>query len=135
MLHILHIVHILHIFHVFILDLILFRILVAGFELSSDEDDVPLHPDLQAQTHDVLHDMPSPVLPPLPPAQRPFEFSSFIRRSGGDTTSLLSAIRETDAHLPPGPIIVYSERAGGAVRCFTLDICTCILCQSYELCS
>ena len=90
-LHILHIVHILHIFHVFILDLILFRILVAGFELSSDEDDVPLHPDLQAQTHDVLHDMPSPVLPPLPPAQRPFEFSSFIRRSGGDTTSLLSA--------------------------------------------
>ena len=91
MLHILHIVHILHIFHIFILDLILFRILVAGFELSSDEDDVPLHPDLQAQTHDVLHDMPSPVLPPLPPAQRPFEFSSFIRRSGGDTTSLLSA--------------------------------------------
>ncbi len=42
------------------------------------------------------------------------------RRSGGDTTSLLSAIRETDAHLPPGPIIVYSERAGGAVRCITI---------------
>ena len=89
-----------------------------------------MHPDLQAQNHDVLDDMPSPVLPPLPPDQRPFEFSSFIRRTGGDTTSLLSAIRETDAHLPPGPIIVYSERAGGDVRCITLHIRTCILCQS-----
>ena len=68
-----------------------------------------MHPDLQAQNHDVLDDMPSPVLPPLPPDQRPFEFSSFIRRTGGDTTSLLSAIRETDAHLPPGPIIVQFE--------------------------
>jgi hypothetical protein len=40
-----------------------------------------------------------------------------MRRSGGNTTALLSAIREADAHLPPGPIVVYySERAGGAVR-------------------
>ncbi len=69
--------------------LILFLIPVPGFELSSDEDDVPLHPDLQAETDAVLDDMPSPVLPQLPPDQSPFEFSSFIRCSGGDTTSLL----------------------------------------------
>ena len=62
-----------------------------------------MHPDIQAETDAVLDDMPSPILSLLPPVQRPFEFSSFIRRSGGDTTSLLSAIRETDAHLPPGP--------------------------------
>ena len=100
--------------------LILFFLPIPGFEISSDEDDVPFHPDIQAETDAVLDDMPSPVLPQLPPDQSPFEFSSFIRRSGGDTTSLLSAIRETDAHLPPGPIIVYSERAGGAVRCITI---------------
>ena len=45
-----------------------------------------------------------------------------MRRSGGNTTALLATIREADAHLPPGPIHVYSERAGGAVRLYILHI-------------
>ena len=39
-----------------------------------------------------------------------------MRQSGGGTSSLLRVIRETDALLPPGPIVVYSERAGGGMR-------------------
>jgi hypothetical protein len=56
------------------------------------------------------------------PAPSPFDFDSFMRSgSGGNTTTLLSTIREADAHLPPGPIIVY-RRAGGAVRLNYLHI-------------
>jgi hypothetical protein len=45
-----------------------------------------------------------------------------MRRSGGNTSALLSSIRESDAYLPPGPIHVYSERAGGAVRLYIVHI-------------
>ena len=45
-----------------------------------------------------------------------------MRRSGGNAAILLATIREADAHLPPGPIVVYSERAGGAVRLNILHI-------------
>jgi hypothetical protein len=45
-----------------------------------------------------------------------------MRRSGGNTSALLASIREADAYLPPGPIHVYSERAGGAVRLYILHI-------------
>jgi hypothetical protein len=45
-----------------------------------------------------------------------------MRRSGGNTTALLASIREADAYLPPGPIHVYSERAGGAVRLYIVHI-------------
>jgi hypothetical protein len=48
------------------------------------------------------------------PAPTPFDFAAFIRRSGGNTTTLLATIREAESHMPPGPIVVYSERAGGA---------------------
>ena len=63
--------------------------------------------------------MLSPVLHQSPP--------------GRNTTSLLSVIRETDARLPSGLVIVYSERAGGAVKYINMCIFACILCQIYEL--
>ena len=56
------------------------------------------------------------------PVQQQFDFASFMRCSGANTTTLLSVIREADAHLPPGPIVIYSERAGGAVRLNILHI-------------
>jgi hypothetical protein len=56
------------------------------------------------------------------PGPTPFDVAAFIRRSGGNTTTLLATIREADAHLPPGPIVVYSDRAGGAVRLNVLHI-------------
>ena len=58
------------------------------------------------------------------PATAPFDFASFMLESGGNTvtTTLLSAKRKADAHLPPGPILVYSERAGGGTRLNILHI-------------
>jgi hypothetical protein len=92
---------------------------VSGFELSNDEDEPPLQPDDLSDVGSALDDMQPQIGPPIlpqPPAPTPFDFASLIRRSGGNTTTLLSVIREADAHLPPGPIVVYSERAGGAVK-------------------
>ncbi len=96
--------------------LILFR--VPGYELSSDEDEPPLQPHDPAGGGSALDDMQPQIWPPIlqqPPAPTPFDFAAFIRRSGGNTTTLLATIREAHAHLPPGPIVVYSVRAGGAV--------------------
>ena len=97
----------------------LFRL--SGYELSSDGDEPALQPDDPADSSNALNDMQPPIGQPIlqqPPAPIPFDFASFMRRSGGNTTSLLSVIREADAQLrvPPGPIVVYSERAGGAAR-------------------
>ena len=50
------------------------------------------------------------------PATAHFDFACFMRESGENTTTLLSAIRKADAHHPPGPILVYSEHAGGGAR-------------------
>ena len=105
----------------YIPDLILFG--MPGYELSSDEDEPPLQPDNHPEIesdHDDVQPQIGPAILHLQPAPRPFDFASFMRRSGG--TALLSAIREADAHLPPGPIVVYSERAGGAVRLNILHI-------------
>ena len=96
-----------------------------GYELSSDEDEPPLQPDNHPEIesdHDDVQPQIGPAILHIQPAPRPFDFASFMRRSGGNTTALLSAIREADAHLPPGPIVVYSERAGGAVRLNILHI-------------
>jgi hypothetical protein len=63
--------------------------------------------------------------PPIlqqPPAPIQFDFSAFIRRTGGNTITLLATIREADAYLLPGPIVVYNERAGGAARLNILHI-------------
>ena len=77
------------------------------------QQDDPLHSENAADN--TLQPSIQPVLQ-QPPAACPFDFASFMRRSGGNTTTLLSVIREADAHIPPGPIVVYSERAGGSVR-------------------
>ena len=59
----------------------------------------------------------APLLPQLPvPAAAPFDFASFMRETGGNTTALFSAIQKADGHLPKGPIHVYSERGGGGAR-------------------
>ena len=83
------------------------------------DDEGPLQPDDPPDSGNALDDMQQPIGPPIlqyPPSPSPFAFASFMRRSGGNTTTLLSVIREADAQLPPGPIVVYSERTGGAVR-------------------
>ena len=96
---------------------------VSGYELSSDE--IPLQPDDPADGGSALDDMQpqnGPSILQQPPAPTPFNFAAFMRLSGGNTTASLAIIREADAHLPPGPIHVYSERAGGAVRLYILHI-------------
>jgi hypothetical protein len=90
-----------------------------------------LQPDDPADIGNALDDMQPPIGPPIlqqPPAPgpSPFDFACFMRRSGGNTTTMLQVIREADAYLPPGPIVVYSERAGGAVRS-VLCIYVCIM--------
>ena len=65
----------------------------------------------------------APLLPQLPaPAAAPFDFASFMRETGGNTTALFSAIQTADGHLPKGPIHVYSERGGGGARLNILHI-------------
>ena len=56
------------------------------------------------------------------PAAAPFDFASFMRETGGNTTALFSAIQKADGHLPKGPIHVYSERGGGGARLNILHI-------------
>jgi hypothetical protein len=85
---------------------------VPGYELSSNEDEPPLQPDDPADGGSALNDMHPQIGPPIsqqPPAPIPFDFLAFIRRTGGNTTTLLATIREADVYLPPGPIVVYSE--------------------------
>jgi hypothetical protein len=70
-----------------------------GYELSSDEDE----PSLQPENPDDIESNPMqpPMIGPLPvmlpqqpsPAAAPFNFGSFMRESGGNTTALLSAIQ------------------------------------------
>ena len=98
---------------------------VPGYELSSDEEEISFQHDDLADDGSALDDLqPHNGLQILqqPPAPTPFDFAAFMRRSGGNTTALLATIRKADAHLPPGPIHVYSERAGGAVRLYILHI-------------
>ncbi len=45
-----------------------------------------------------------------------FDFEGLVRKSGRNSASLFQAIQTVDALLPPDPIGVHSERAGGAVR-------------------
>ena len=96
-----------------------------GYELSSDEEELPLQPDDPADGGSALDDLQPQNGPPIlqqPPALPPFDFRAIMRRSGGNTSALLASIREADAYLPPGPIHVYSERAGGAVRLYIVHI-------------
>ena len=98
-----------------------------GYELSSDEEELPLQPDDPADGGSALDDLQPHMGPPIlqqpgPPALPPFDFLAIMRRSGGNTSELLASLREADTYLPPGPIHVYSERAGGAVRLYIVHI-------------
>ncbi len=96
---------------------------MTGFELSSDNDELPQGNDDPTDIDPNPQTGPPSVQPPI--LQRPphtFDFADFMCRSGGSTASMLSVMKETDAALPPGPIIVYSERAGGAMRLHILHI-------------
>ena len=110
--------------------IVTFMVSLSGFELSSDEDE----PSLQPENPDDIESSPMqpPMIGPLPvilqqqpaplAAAAPFDFASFMRESGGNTTTLLSAIQKADRHLPIGPIHVYSERGGGGARLNILHI-------------
>ena len=109
-----------------------FIVSLSGFELSSDEDEPSLQPenpdDIESGPLPVILPQqpapaPAPLLPQLPaPAAAPFDFASFMRETGGNTTALFSAIQKADGHLPKGPIHVYSERGGGGARLNILHI-------------
>jgi hypothetical protein len=110
--------HILHIMHI-----ITFMDSLSGFELSSDEDEPSLQPenpdDIESNPMQPPMIGPLPVMLPQQPASAaaaPFDFGSFMRKTGGNTTALLSAIQKADKHLPIGPIHVYSDRGGGGAR-------------------
>ena len=96
---------------------IITSIRLTGYELLSDDEELPhVHdespdPDNMPQTGQPIVQQPISKQPP--PS---FDFSDFMRRSGGSIDSMFSVIREVDALLPPGPIVVYSERAGGSMR-------------------
>ena len=122
--HILHILHILHM--ILIMHIVTFIVSLSGFELSSDEDEPSLQPenpdDIESGPLPVILPQqpapaPAPLLPQLPaPAAAPFDFASFMRETGGNTTALFSAIQKADGHLPKGPIHVCSKRGGGGER-------------------
>jgi hypothetical protein len=102
-----------------------FCLSLPGYELSSDEEELPLPHDDPADGGSALDDLQphngQPILQ-QPPALPSFDFLAILRRSGGNTCELLHSIREADTYLPPGPIHVYSERAGGAVRLHIVHI-------------
>ena len=97
---------------------------LSGFELSSDEDEPSLRPENPDDIESYPMQPPLAMIGPLPemlpqqpaPAAAPFDFGSFMRETGGNTTTLLSAIQKADKHLPIGPIHVYSDRGGGGER-------------------
>ena len=96
---------------------------MSGYEISYSEAE-----DMQSSQTQVLPEVAAdpapdlqpiaPFLPPHPPVLPlpPFDFDDLMRRSGGNSASLFRVIRDVDALLPPGPIIVHSQRAGGGVR-------------------
>ncbi len=59
----------------------------------------------------------SPVQQPEIRLPSPFNFHGFMRRLGGNPTSMFSVVDQVDDMLP-GPILVHSERAGGGARSF-----------------
>ena len=69
--------------HLIAMDLILLRVPLAGNELSSDEDEPPLHSEDPADGPggSALDDMQPQIGPPIqqkPPAPTPFDFAAFI---------------------------------------------------------
>ena len=54
-----------------------------------------------------------PQVPVQPAVMPPFDFHQCVRRLGGNATTMFKALDDLDSHIPSGPIIVYSERAGG----------------------
>ena len=107
-----------------IMHIVTFMDSLSGFELSSDEDEPSLRPENPDDIESYPMQPPLAMIGPLPemlpqqpaPAAAPFDFGSFMRETGGNTTTLLSAIQKADKHLPIGPIRVYSDRGGGGER-------------------
>jgi hypothetical protein len=91
------------------------------FELS-DDDELPDEQD-PGQSADEDNECPDiamlePVqtqVPVQPAVMPPFDFHQCIRRLGGNATTMFKASDDLDSHIPPGPIIVHSERAGGGI--------------------
>ena len=69
----------------------------------------------------------SPVQQPEIRLPSPFDFHGFMRRLGGNPTSMFSVVDQVDAMLPAGPIFVHSERAGGGARSYHILHITHIL--------
>jgi hypothetical protein len=91
-----------------------------GFELS-DDDELP-HDSEQDPGQSADNECPdSPDIAmleqvqPQVPVMPAFDFHQCIRRLGGNATTMFKALDDLDSHIPAGPIIVHSERAGGGI--------------------
>jgi hypothetical protein len=105
----------------------MFSSFTAGYELSDDEGDIiPFQPPHHPEDDPVDIQPPARLLPPPIATPPDFDFHDFMRRSGGKIASLFQTIQQVDALLPPEPIIVLSQRAGGGIRSLYIVIC-CIL--------
>ncbi len=88
------------------------------------QKDYPLHCE-----NAVDSSLPPSIQPMLqqPPAASPFDFASFMHRSGGNTTALFSVIREADAHLHPDSLL-YTVNVLEGLQCWrTRRICSFLL--------
>ena len=57
-----------------------------------------------------------PQAPVQPKVMPPLDFYQYIRRLGGNATTMFKALDELDSHIPPEQIFVHSECAGGGVE-------------------
>ena len=102
--------------HILNLNSIITSIRLTGYELSSDDEELPQNNDDPPDSDTVPRTGQPNVQQPISQPPQSFNLSDFMRRSCGSTDSMFSVIREMEPLLPPGQIVVYSERAGGSMR-------------------
>ena len=92
---------------------------LTGFELSDDEELQDEQDPGQSAYEDnecpgiAMLEPEQPQLPVQSAVMPALDFHQCIRRLGGNATTMFKALDDLDSHIPSGPIIVYSERAGG----------------------
>ncbi len=95
---------------------------LTGFELLDDEELQDEQDPGQSAYEDnecpdiAMLETEQPQLPVQPAVMPAFDFHQCIRRLGGHATTMFKALDDLNSHIPPGPIIVHSERAGGGIR-------------------
>ena len=107
--HIRHILHILHIAY----SAYTIQVLRHGFELPDEQDPGQSAYEDNECPGIAMLEPEQPQLPVQSAVMPALDFHQCIRRLGGHATTMFKALDDLDSHIPPGPIIVHSERAGG----------------------